>query len=159
MSVQCIRTSVQCIQAKTTWLPTLLTGHTYHIVGNLVAAHKFFEKWDQQSMVILLSSIFLLSELAFVCFDALHPSQQFFSDVRTISFFFVSILYLPVKIFSVLSGWVFLGWTSSKQRIDKVSCPMTQHSALGEAQSPNPLDHKSSTHHTPRMISCFTELN
>ena len=38
------------------------------------------------------------------------------------------ILNVPVNIFSVISGWVFLGWTSIKTKTH-VSCSRTQHSA------------------------------
>ena len=57
------------------------------------------------------------------------------------------ILYVPINNFSVMSGWVFLGWTSTKQQIkfiaqghntlslpavfavDEVFCSRTQHIA------------------------------
>ena len=44
--------------------------------------------------------------------------------------------YVPVNIFSVMSGQVFLGLTSTKQRI--VSCSRTQCKASGEAQTHDP---------------------
>ena len=39
---------------------------------------------------------------------------------------FVLILYVPVNNFSVMSGWTFMGWTSTKQRMD---CIAQGHSA------------------------------
>ena len=57
------------------------------------------------------------SQLLFVCFDSLHPSQQFFIHVRT---------SLPVM--------------NQYRAADKVSCSKTQHSDStgGEAQTSNP---------------------
>ena len=60
----------------------------------------------------------------FVCVDALHPGKQLFSHVVTFSCLpglnhtkqiclFGLILYVPVNYFSVMSGWVFLGCTST----------------------------------------------
>ena len=52
-------------------------------------------------------------------------------------FLFCLILYVLVNNFSVMSGWVFLGWTSTKQRI---KCLAQGHNAVpsGEAITPNP---------------------
>ena len=41
--------------------------------------------------------------------------------------FFVFILYTPVNNFSVMLGWVFLGLTSTKQRIE---CLAQEHKAV-----------------------------
>ena len=51
-----------------------------------------------------------------VCYDDFHPSQQFFSHVRSFP--------------------VFIGWTSTKQR--NVSCSKTQGGATSEAKTRNP---------------------
>ena len=54
------------------------------------------------------------------------------------SILFGWILYVPVNNFSVMSGWAFLGWASTKQRI--VSCLRMQQSdsAGTEARTSNP---------------------
>ena len=54
----------------------------------------------------------------------------------SIGFLFVLILYIPVNIFSVILWWVFLGWTSTKQRIKSLA--HGQHSASGEARTRKP---------------------
>ena len=65
-------------------------------------------------------SVFL--KVLFVCFDSLHPSQQFFSHVGN----------------DLLSSWVRL---SQYQAADKVSCSRAQHSDSPgvESRTSNPL--------------------
>ena len=62
------------------------------------------------------------------------------SFIRYYSFVFVSMLYVPVNTFSVMSG-LFLGWTSTKQRIRILLKYRTQYLRWGSNQ--RPLDLKS----------------
>ena len=64
----------------------------------------------------LLTFLLTITFLFFLCIDALHPSQQFFSHVRIPGF--KQYMYL-VK--------------------DKVSCSRKQHSAFGESRTCDPL--------------------
>ena len=43
------------------------------------------------------------------------PLKGRIGNISRLSFFFYLILYVPVNMFSVMSGWVFLGLTSTKQ--------------------------------------------
>ena len=54
-------------------------------------------------------------------------SPNFFVYLNLWLNFFVLILYVPVNNFSVMSGRVFLGWTSTKQRI---KCPAQGHNTI-----------------------------
>ena len=55
------------------------------------------------------------------------------------------ILYVPVNNFSVMSGPVFLGWTSTKQRIKFLA--QGHNSASGEARARNPSILKQAHYH------------
>ena len=57
--------------------------------------------------------------------DSTTETQHY--SMVDVMFLFVLILYIPVNNFSVMSGWVFLGLTSTKQRI---KCLAQGHSAL-----------------------------
>ena len=50
---------------------------------------------------------------------------------------FVLNFYLPVNNFSVMSGWVFLGQTSTKQRINLLKYPAQGHKAVPSVRLPN----------------------
>ena len=56
-------------------------------------------------------------------------STRKFCKLTLILFFMI--LYIQVYIFSVMSGQVFLGWTSTKQRI---KCPAQRHHAVPQAR-------------------------
>ena len=52
---------------------------------------------------------------------------EFYKGIVMVSCLFVLILYVPVNNFSVMLGWVFLGWTSTKQTI---KCLAQGHNAV-----------------------------
>ena len=75
--------------------------------------------------------------------------HKVFDDIQTtgneqnMSYLFVWILYVPANNFSVILWRVFLGWTSTKQRIKRLA---EVHSAAPRwGSNPQPLDLKSST--------------
>ena len=64
-----------------------------------------------------------------ICQNQLWQDQEITLSYSTSGAFrlFGLILYIPVNKCSVMSGWVFLGWTSSKQRI---KCLAQRHNTV-----------------------------
>ena len=59
-----------------------------------------------------------------VAFELLALELCFFICVYLVFCLFDLILYVPVNSFSIMSGWVFLGWTSTKAACIHVPCGM-----------------------------------
>ena len=91
--------------------------------------------------------------IGFVCVDALHPSQQFFSHVGTIFCLLElkqSIMCLgegispelppclKSKFTTIEPGPVHSSEINQYYADDKVSCSMTQHSVCGESRTSDP---------------------
>ena len=68
-------------------------------------------------------------------------------------FFFYLILYVPVNIFEVMSGWVSLGLTSTKQRI---KCLAQEHNAAHTVRL-QPATPQSGVKHTTTESLCSLE--
>ena len=68
------------------------------------------------------------------------------------------ILYVTVNTFSVMSGWVFLGWTSTRQ---KIKCPSQRHNAEPPVRL-KPATHwyrvKQSTNELPLSLGSYCFL-
>ena len=72
------------------------------------------------------------------------------------------ILYVPVNNFSAMSGWVFLGWTSTKQRIkclahghNTVPLVRLEHANPGLKSNTLPLSHPAPSYLTHTSLASF----
>ena len=103
------------------WFP--LKGNWPHLLPVVPIFISFINIYGPKGYCMALNTV------NFVCNDASHPSQQFFSHVGTYSSLpwlnqhfaedTMSAHNIPVNMFTVMLGHfpVFLGWTSTKQRI------------------------------------------
>ena len=71
---------------------------------------------------------------------------QYCESGKSMICLFDLILYVSVNNFSVMYGWVFLGWTSSKQGLMRLAQGIRiQCNAACEARTHNPPGHESTT--------------
>ena len=78
---------------------------------------------------------FSISEANPEKFNSRFRNKMFYAGVSQ-WFLFDLVLYIPVNNLSVMSGRIFLGWTSTK--LGLMFCSRTQRSGAGEAGTPGP---------------------